>query len=852
MALDLTLSPLYRINGQEITSLPGLLALTPPSNAARIRMQDRLLVYLLLTGNAVFSSSEYLQVAQDAANVFYQTSGSLTSALRSATENVNKTLLDRNMTTSGRGQYTNGWLTLATIRDSQCTLSISGPMHVYFLGQNETRHIHEPAASGKGLGISQSTSIYYGQVGLSAGDRMLLAGRTPNAWESTLNDPHPSSLDAMRRRLSTLTREDLNSILIQATDGTGRLNLLKGITEIKEEVKEEAPAPPDLTPGLPQQQEAGEASTPEQFDPAAEETTFLPETIEHEESAQLAAHYVQPSAYSIPLQHEELLPHQQIPQEQTQADPLASLPHNTMPRAFPSSIPRTHSKPLPLPKGEGTPLPFGGGQRPDGSSFAQRVEAVGDEEEKEELVEEKKVVTPKKVTEPEAPREPSVRTRQAAKMIATGIQATRKLSVTFGEKFRNFLPRLLPNSEAADIPVPSSALMFFMAILIPLMVVTVLVVVYIRYGRSEQYDAYLRQAQENKAQAMALTNLVEQRIAWENVLLNVEIAESHNETSETITLRKEANDNLDKLLGITRLQFNAAFSSKPDIDISRMAANETDLFLLNAVNGEALRALPAPGGRGFQLDTTFNCRPGVYGNYTVGHLVDILAMPGLNSINASLLGIDANGYLLYCAPGTVAQVLPLPAPDTNWGHITAFALTNGNLYVLDAPSRAVWVYNGKDGTFVDPPYFFFGKQTPTQDVIDFIIAGEELYMLHGDGHLSICSYTTIESSTSPCQDPLPLVNSFGAYQDIDLFSTAHFTQVLFAAPPDQSILLLDTDTQGVMRFSPRSLELQIQFRPTIDSANPIPSGPASAVTVSPNHVLYLALDGQVYFAANMP
>lgn len=400
--------------------------------------------------------------------------------------------------------------------------------------------------------------------------------------------------------------------------------------------------------------------------------------------------------------------------------------------------------------------------------------------------------------------------------------------------------------------MPSTTLMGFLAVLIPLIVVVVMFVVYWRYGRSEQYDAYLRQAQENRAQAVALTNPVEQRIAWENVLFNVDIAESHRETSETVTLRKEAEENLDKLLGITRLQFNAAFSSKPNIDISRMAANETELFLLNAANGEALRAFSAAGGRGLQLDTTFNCRPGVYGNYTVGPLVDILAMPGVNAINATMLGIDASGNLLYCAPGMVAQAIPLPTPDTNWGRVTAITLENGNLYVLDAPARAVWVYNGKDGTFVDRPYFFFGKQTPTQDVIDFIITGDDLYMLHGDGRLSICSYSTVESSTSQCQDPLPLVNPFGAYQDIDLFGTAHFTQLLFAAPPDQAILLLDADTQGVMSFSPRSLELKGQFRPTTGTANPMPSGPASAVTVSPNHVLYLVVDKQVYFAANMP
>jgi hypothetical protein len=395
--------------------------------------------------------------------------------------------------------------------------------------------------------------------------------------------------------------------------------------------------------------------------------------------------------------------------------------------------------------------------------------------------------------------------------------------------------------------------MMFMAVLVPLMVVTIASVVYLRYGRSQQYDTYLGQAQEMKAQALTLSDPVEQRKAWENVLLNVDIAESHRETSETISLRHEAESNLDKLLGITRLQFNPAFSSNLGIEVSRMAASEFDLFLLNAASGEALRAQPATSGGGYQLDTTFNCKPGVYGNYTVGPLVDILALPSLKSVNATLLGIDASGNLLYCAPGQIAQAIPLPVPDTNWGRVTAFALENGNLYVLDAPARAVWVYNGKDGTFIDQPYFFFGGQTPEkQDVIDLAIAGDNLYMLHSDGHLSTCSYSRIESVPTRCQDPTPLINPFAAYQDVNLFASAHFTQMLFNAQPDQSILLLDADSQGVLRFTPRSLELQNQFRPTTGVTNPIPSGPVGAITVSPNHVMFLSVKEQVYFATDMP
>src|SRR5690606_9562568 len=148
-------------------------------------------------------------------------------------------------------------------------------------------------------------------------------------------------------------------------------------------------------------------------------------------------------------------------------------------------------------------------------------------------------------------------------------------------------------------------------------------------------------------------------------------------------------------------------------DISRIVASERDIYMLNAENGEVLRAVPAAGGRGFQRDDTFICKQGVYGNTTVGALVDILALPSVNVINATLLGIDANGTLLYCAPGQTAQAMRLPPPDTNWGRVTGFAMDGGTLYVLDAQSRAAWVYNGRDGTYTESPYFFFGQQTPT-------------------------------------------------------------------------------------------------------------------------------------------
>jgi hypothetical protein len=465
-----------------------------------------------------------------------------------------------------------------------------------------------------------------------------------------------------------------------------------------------------------------------------------------------------------------------------------------------------------------------------------------------------KAAVPEKIPAPRVPRERSARARQTAKALAVVIQSTRRLSEFVSGKLKIFLPRLLPEDGASEPLAPSNFFMMSIATIIPLVVVVIMFVMWSKYGRNPQYETYLLQAKEKSAQALSLTNPIEQRETWEAVLLHVGNAEKiYRPTSDTILLRQEADANLDKLMGITRMKYNPAFSSDLGIKISRMAASETDLFLLDAENGKALRAQPSDNGRGYQIDTTFNCAPGNYGNYTVGDLVDILTLPALNSISATLLGIDAAGNLLYCAPGQLAQAIPLPPPDTNWGRVTAFTLSNGNLYVLDAPARAVWVYNGKDGTFIDRPYFFFGGQTPEkQDVIDLIVSGDDLFMLHSDGHLSTCSYSRIETKPTRCQDPSPLSNPFAAYQDIDLFAGANFTQMLFTALPDQSILLLDADTKGVLRFAPRSLELQNQFRPETGNATSIPSGPAGAVAVGPNHVLYLAVNGQVYFAANMP
>jgi len=445
------------------------------------------------------------------------------------------------------------------------------------------------------------------------------------------------------------------------------------------------------------------------------------------------------------------------------------------------------------------------------------------------------------------PHKPSAITRQVARGLVDGMRASRRMGDAFSRNMNKILPNLLPSNDRGD--APSSIMMVFIAIVIPLLVVTAAVTVYLRFGRSYQYDSLYQQAESARMQAFNATDPVRQRDGWQAVLFYLDKAEFYSVTPDSEALRNEAQENLDQLLGIHRLHFFPAFSSSVDAKISRLAANETDLYMLDAERGRVLHASQLRGS--FEMDEAFLCGPGEYGEYQVGPIVDILILPRLNSLNASVLGIDAGGTLIYCAPGRVGQAIPLAVPDTNWGRVTGFSMDGPNLYVLDASSRAIWVYTGQDASFIDRPVFFFGGQIPDiEDSIDLVVSSDKLFLLHADSHLSQCSYSRLDTVPTRCEDPVTLINDIPAYRDIDLFEQTHITQMVLTTLPDSNLLLLDADNHSFLHVSSRSLELQNQIYPTPSSS--LKQGPISAMTVNPNRVIFLAVDDQVYFATDMP
>lgn len=777
--LDLTLVSLYRLNGQEWPLLPGLLAQNPPRKLARGREQDRLLVYLTLAGNVLYSSADYSEMVAGLSETFYQTPGSITYALKTTVESLNTQLANNNMKTTGHGQYTIGALVLGALRGNQFYLVQAGPTHIFWLGSEATKHFHDTAISGKGLGLSQTARMYFAQANVLDNDRLLLCASLPNDWQKSLAQQNsPSSLEATRRRLMTATDNNLNAILMQVKVGKGEIHILRP-------GKEDSPAEVETTTGAPQ-------PVPRAVSVAQRPTRTAPQTPT-------------PPAEEAPPPAFQSLP----------------VPATAAPRA-------EHALP-----------PLEDEIRPVESAARPQSRPAYSGREKQPLV------SPEQLA----------RLKGAAGATARFMRWVRVNYQKAADTIERLIPRLLPGEHTDTVPGFSASWLAFFAVAIPLLVMTMAAIVYGNFGRTAQYDAYYTHAVNTALQTLDIQDPIELRVRWQTALTWLDKAEAFEITDDSRRLRQEAQQSLDNLDRIKRLEFRQALVTplSNSVNITRMAASDTDLYLLDGNDSKVYRAL-LTGGQ-YTLQGGFVCEPGQYDGVQIARLVDILTLPRGNDSGASLIGVDINGNLIYCSVDRAPRAASLQRPDLGWDGVTDIAYDAGNLYVLDANNNAVWVYFAEDGfTFPNPPLFFFEEQIPAmENAISLAVNGDDLYLLHTDGHLTTCTLSRIFTAPTRCTDPAILTDTRPGYTGGPTLADGLFKQIEFTSPPDPSVALLEPFTQSVFRFSPRALELQNQLRAMPGTQSPFPKGqPITAMTFSPNKVLFVYVGGQVYFAVNIP
>jgi hypothetical protein len=310
-------------------------------------------------------------------------------------------------------------------------------------------------------------------------------------------------------------------------------------------------------------------------------------------------------------------------------------------------------------------------------------------------------------------------------------------------------------------------------------------------------------------------------------------------------LREQAQDALDTLDSIIRLPVQEAVPDAipSNINISRLAASTTDVFALDSNQGRVLRF--ALTGDGYELDPNFICGPGPSGGKMIGALVDIATLPLNNEYKASVMGMDADGNLLYCIPNSPPLSSTLAPPSTNWGKITAFTIEEGSLIILDQASNAVWWVAGNGVGFPGQPHLFFDNEIPQlADVIDLAMYQDDLLLLRKDGQVTRCTFNNFSVSPTRCQDPAGFGDKAG--KPIAQFPDVQFLQLSTVPPPDPSIYILDTNGPTIFHFTLRlNLQRRLRFQ-TVDQYS-LPDRPVTAFDVASNRVAWIAMGNRVFY-----
>ena len=804
-SLDLYILPIHRREGIDLASLPGLHITSRPRRTARSRSNDQLILFIAFSGTATISPQGKTQLLKNLAQTYYRTPGAVTSALRAAAESLNHILLENNRHSTDNIQAI-GLLTLIVVQQNRLYVGQSGPTHIFNINSTESHHLYDLQLSGHGLGLGRATTIRFSHVPLEIGSLLIYSTNAPDAWSAeSLRKAYGVKFATLHRGLMKYAGDDLEAILIQARPGKGNLHLISASPSwaMEEEKPKEEQSPSQAAPL--------EAETERQFSEAEVHTTELPSEVDSTDSPIPDEETVLESSSqeTATFYPENFQPPEEIPL------PLASLP----PHPEPANAPIIAEA---VPEHTYTSAPEEPASEPIDSSIAEEI-------------------APKTSQTPapeKPPREPVI-----GPMILTVARAFGESARQLGKSIRAFITRLLPSNELFTIP---SSVMALFAIAIPLVLVTISSVVYLRRGRLIQYDEHIRFAEAAKLNAQGKTDPAEIRASWDAVIFYVDRAETYQTTTASQTLRDQAQTILDELDSTERLLFQPAIEGglAENVQIKRMFATTDAIYLLNSVGANVIRAWRT--GRGYEIDPNFRCGPGSYGSYLVGELIDIAPLPKNNSLDATLIGMDKNGVLVYCLLDKPLLASPLAPPDSNWGAPIGFTLDSGTLYVLDPETNAVWVYDGDDYSFVERPYLFFDENIPPmEDVIDLAVNRSDLYLLHADGHITTCTINFTGQPTR-CTDPAPFTDNRPGRQSDAVIADTQFDQIAFTLPPDPSIYLLDPSTQAIYHFSLR-LTLQRQYR----SQNPTPAVPATAFALSPNRMMFIAFGNEV-FTARLP
>jgi hypothetical protein len=411
----------------------------------------------------------------------------------------------------------------------------------------------------------------------------------------------------------------------------------------------------------------------------------------------------------------------------------------------------------------------------------------------------------------------------------------------------NIVGRITPG--LAEPPPPStisSRMMVATAVAVPLIVVAIAAAVYFGRGRRQQFEDYLLEAAAAIQVAQLKADPVQARVDWAAALEFLDKAETYGTSEEATSMRQLVQETLDTLDLVVRLDFRSVVGGgfSPNASITSLAASATDLYVFDSANQVLWHSWGAPE-RGQQVDSAFECLNGPDSFPELDVLVDIViqAEPGALGVEG-VVGVDADGTLIYCAPERQPALAHLTQPDLGWGRIQAIDVFNEALYVLDVGTNAVWIYNAIGGLFSGTPELFFVEDVrDLGGAIDLAMAGDELFILYADGRLDRCRrFPEADRIRVECDPDAKFQDDRPGHEASSQIPGAVAAQMSYSPPPEPSLFFLDTFSNSIYHYSLR-LVYQGRYTPLQPFVEEI-----TALTLGPPNDLYLAVGSQVYHA----
>ncbi|MFN2298583.1 MAG: hypothetical protein ACK2UB_07035 [Anaerolineales bacterium] len=798
-----------------------------PRRAARGRSGETLFTALTLQSHTALPPAEQKRLSDLMARVFFETSGSVTAALRAAFVAANAEVLPFSrppgLAASPGSAMVQLHAVCAVHRGGDIYLGYGGNVLALLIGR-QTAESHpapgDPPA--RPLGTSLNIDLRYGHSVLSTASTLILSADPPSEWTAAVPSGLANlSLQALGERMAhqCASREQPQGAF-----------LVRFLPESAAERTAESPLE-KLLPFRRKKSPAGTVSAP-----AGKKSALFFRKAGGQRA--VAADNVEEKAGGSSSRSKAAL---------SQPDPSTGSPP-------PPLVTEGSVRKRPLHR---QPIYTGEEDSPAESPPRRAVESPSRmPSEKTGRLRHPKDTPPQPVRESSAG--PSLSARAAVGAFGHSIRVTFDSAV---EALRSFLAGILPRgvlqeNERFILPAP---VLLGTAIAIPLVIVAVVAVLYFRKGYEMEFARLMEEARTAASVANAQTDPLEARVVWQQTFDLLQTASQYGSSDELDTLQIHAARMLDTFDGITPLEFKPAVAGgfSEQTQITALLAGDRELYALDGIRQRIFRLLLGQGG--YQLDETFLCQAGEYPDISVESLVDMVWVPDLavgtqalsSTRSGTIVAIDPRGTALYCTPGGKTMAGVLPAPRSGWSSPAAIDYYNGRLYVLDPDRDGFWRYGLTDGSGFDqtPSEYFTADHPSLSDAIDFAVASGEVFFLHADGHVTRCQYDPLylpegaATAGGTLCESLPFNDTRPGRTSGMHIADALLNRIAYNEPPEPTLFFLDPLGRGAFRFS-LALNFIARYRVTVASEK----HEATALTIGADKVLYIAVGNQIYYA----